>query len=81
MTITTRYGDRSEDDGTEFSASVLMGASNDRASITYALEYDKRDPIFDADREWTAASRKISTVTELSPVMPKRQVFRFTLIP
>ncbi|MDX2427470.1 MAG: TonB-dependent receptor [Xanthomonadales bacterium] len=56
MTITTRYGDRQEDDGTEFSASVLMGASNDRASITYALEYDKRDPIFDADRPWTAAS-------------------------
>jgi iron complex outermembrane receptor protein len=56
MTITTRYGDRSEDDGTEFSASVLMGASNDRASITFALEYDKRDPIFDADRSWTKAA-------------------------
>jgi iron complex outermembrane receptor protein len=56
MTITTRYGDRSEDDGSEFSASVLMGASNDRASITFGLEYDKRDPIFDADRDYTAAS-------------------------
>jgi len=55
MTITTRYGDRSEDDGTEFTASVLMGASNDRASITFALEYDKRDPIFDSDRDWTEA--------------------------
>lgn len=56
MTITTRYGDRTEDDGTEFSASVLMGASNDRASITFALEFDKRDPIFDSDRDYTAAS-------------------------
>ena len=55
MTITTRYGDRSEDDGTEFTASVLMGASNERASITFALEYDKRDPIFDSERDWTEA--------------------------
>jgi iron complex outermembrane receptor protein len=55
MTIATRYGDRSMDDGTEFSASVLMGASSDRGSITFALEYDKRDPIFDADRDWTKA--------------------------
>ncbi|MFC1702630.1 TonB-dependent receptor domain-containing protein, partial [Pseudomonadota bacterium] len=56
MTVSTRYGDRSEDDGTEFTASIMMGASSDRASITYALEYDKRDPIFDADRDWTEAT-------------------------
>ena len=56
LTIQARYGDRSQDDGTEFSASVLMGASNDRASITFALEYDNRDPIFDADRDYTKAT-------------------------
>ena len=56
MTITTRYGDRSEDDGTEFTASILMGASNERASITFGLEYDKRDPIFDSERDWTEAT-------------------------
>jgi len=56
MTISTRYGDRSEDDGTEFTASVLMGASNERASITFGLEYDKRDPIFDSERDWTEAT-------------------------
>jgi iron complex outermembrane receptor protein len=50
-----RYGDRSEDDGTEESASVLLGAGNGRASLTFALEYDKRDPIWDADRDWTRA--------------------------
>jgi iron complex outermembrane receptor protein len=48
-----RYGDRSEDDGTEESASVVLGAGNGRASLTFALEYDKRDPIYDADREYT----------------------------
>ncbi|MFC1702361.1 TonB-dependent receptor plug domain-containing protein [Pseudomonadota bacterium] len=56
MTIQVRYGDRQQDDGTEVSASILMGASNDRASITFALEYDKRDPIFDADRDYTKAT-------------------------
>jgi len=56
LTVATRYGDRSEDDGVEFSASVMMGASSDRASITFALEYDKREPIFDRDRSWTESS-------------------------
>lgn len=55
MMVRARYGDRSQDDGTEESASVLMGASGDRSNITFGLEYDKRDPIFDADRPYTAA--------------------------
>ena len=56
MTIQARYGDRDRDDGTEESASILIGASGDRSNITFGLEYDKRDPIFDADRDFTAAS-------------------------
>lgn len=56
MMVQARYGDRSQDDGTEESASVTMGASGDRSNITFTLEYDKRSPIFDADRKYTAAS-------------------------
>ena len=56
MTIQARYGDRDRDDGTEESASVLIGASGDRSNVTFSLEYDKRDPIFDADRHFTAAT-------------------------
>ena len=56
MTVQARYGDRDEDDGNEESASVTVGASGDRGSVTMTLEYDKRDPIFDADRDYTAAS-------------------------
>jgi len=56
MTVKARYGDRSQDDGTEESASVLMGASSGRGSITFGLEYDKRDPIFDKDRDYTKAT-------------------------
>ena len=47
---------RDRDDGNEESASIMIGASGDRSNITFALEYDKRDPIFDADRDYTAAS-------------------------
>ena len=55
LTVTARYGNRTEDDGTEFRMSMLTGASSDRANVTFGLEYDKRDPIFDADRDYTAA--------------------------
>ena len=53
--ITGRYGDRDRDDGEEESLSMLFGASSDKGSVTFGIEYDKRDPIFDADRDFTAA--------------------------
>ncbi len=56
MTVQARYGDRDRDDGTEESASVIVGASGDRGNVTFALEYDKREPIFDRDRHFTAPS-------------------------
>ena len=51
-----RYGDRDRDDGSETSFSIMTGASNDRGSVTLGIEYDSRDPIFDADRSFTAAN-------------------------
>ena len=56
MTFTARQGDRSKDDGTEQSFSMLIGANGDRSSVTFGLEHDSRDPIFDKDRDYTAAS-------------------------
>ena len=35
---------------------MLFGASSDRGSVTFGIEYDRRDPIFDADREFTKAT-------------------------
>ena len=55
LKFSARYGDRHEDDGSETSFSILTGASSDRGSVTLGVEYDSRDPIFDADREYTAA--------------------------
>ncbi|NVK10360.1 MAG: TonB-dependent receptor plug domain-containing protein, partial [Gammaproteobacteria bacterium] len=55
MQFNARYGDRSRDDGVEKSFSFLTGAEGDRGSVTFGLEYDSRDPIFDADRDFTKA--------------------------
>jgi len=52
--ITARHGERKEDDGIEESASLVGGASNDRGNVTYAVEWNRRDPIFDRDRDYTA---------------------------
>jgi len=49
-----RYGDRDRDDGGDRALSVLAGASNDRGSIVFAMEYSMRDIIYDTDREITA---------------------------
>ena len=54
--ISGRMGDRDRDDGEENSLSMLFGASSDKGRITFGIEYDQRDPIFDADRDFTKAS-------------------------
>ena len=53
--LTARYGDRDEDDGNDYAIGLLAGASNDRGNVVFAMEYSKRDPVFDADRDYTAA--------------------------
>ncbi|MCO1333628.1 TonB-dependent receptor [Microbulbifer sp. OS29] len=55
LEFSVRRGDRSEDDGAEESFSFVTGISSDRGNITFAAEFDRRDPIFDADRDYTAA--------------------------
>ena len=55
LNIRARMGDRDRDDGTEESLSFLWGSTSDKGSVTFGLEYDKREPIFDADRDYTAA--------------------------
>lgn len=49
-----RSGDRSNDDGGEFGASLIAGVTSDRGNITFAIETNRRDPIWDRDREYTA---------------------------
>ena len=56
--LKTRYGTRSRDGGEEIGFSLLTGASTDRGSFVAGFEHDSRDPIFDADRAFTAASKE-----------------------
>ncbi len=49
------YGDRAKDDGSEHGFSFLTGAQGDKGSVTFGIEMDKRDPVFDKDRDFTAA--------------------------
>ncbi len=53
--LSARYGDRSKDDGSEHGFSLLTGAQGDKGSITFGVEMDKRDPVFDKDRDFTKA--------------------------
>lgn len=55
LEFTARRGDRSNDDGIEESFGFVTGISNDRGNITFAAEFNRRDAIFDGDREYTAA--------------------------
>ncbi len=53
--LSGRYGDRSKDDGSEHGFNLLVGAQGDKGSVTFGLEMDKRDAVFDKDRDFTAA--------------------------
>ncbi|MDG1749131.1 MAG: TonB-dependent receptor [Porticoccaceae bacterium] len=53
--LSGRYGDRSKDDGSEHGFNLLTGAQGDKGSVTFGLEMDKRDAVFDKDRDFTAA--------------------------
>jgi iron complex outermembrane receptor protein len=55
LTFNVRAGERSQDDGGEENFSILGGASSDRANVTFAIERNHRDAIFDADRDYTKA--------------------------
>ena len=55
MDIQVRSGDRSRDDGTESSLSMLFGSTNEKGYITVAIEHDERDEIYLKDRWYTAA--------------------------
>ncbi|AOS95607.1 Vitamin B12 transporter BtuB precursor [Microbulbifer aggregans] len=55
LEFTTRRGERSNDDGIEESFGFVTGITGERGNITFAAEYNRRDPIFDGDRDYTAA--------------------------
>ena len=55
LELSLRYGDRENDDGGDSAIGLLAGMGNEKGNVVFAIEYSKRDPIFDADRPYTAA--------------------------
>lgn len=56
LLVNLRHGQRSQDDGGESGFSLVGGVSGERSNVTFAIERDHRDAIFDADRDYTKAS-------------------------
>lgn len=50
--VRVRWGDTVDGGGKSIRAQIVGGASNDRATFTYALEYFNRDPIWASDRDY-----------------------------
>ncbi|MCX2780908.1 TonB-dependent receptor plug domain-containing protein [Microbulbifer thermotolerans] len=55
VSFKSRVGRPSQEGGDEESVSFVFGATGDRVSVTSALEFNSRDEIYDADRDYTAA--------------------------
>ena len=55
MQFSARSGQRDKDDGGSDSVSFMVGATGDRSSVTFGIEHDTRDEIYDKDRSYTAA--------------------------
>ena len=47
--------DPTRDGGDEFAGNVVMGGSGERGNYVFTAEWFERDPIFDADRDYSAA--------------------------
>ena len=56
--LTGRYGTTAEGGGDSYNLEFGGGASGDRWSATYALQYGKIDPVFAAEREFLADTRR-----------------------
>ncbi|MES2826311.1 MAG: TonB-dependent receptor [Pseudomonadota bacterium] len=53
-----RQGNRANDDGSDFSASMLAGITTEQGNLTFAIEKSHRDAIYDSARGYTKASAK-----------------------
>ncbi len=60
LQFSLRKGQRANDSGGDSNFSILGGMSNDRGNITFGIEHNQRDAIFDRDRSYTKATIKDS---------------------
>ena len=55
------YGNTTNKDASEFTASMVMGVQGDKGSITIGANFQKRNPIFNRDRSYSAIPPFLST--------------------
>lgn len=55
------YGNTTNRDSSEFTASVLYGVTSDKGSITVGVNYQTRNPIFNRDRSYSAVPPFLSS--------------------
>lgn len=64
--IMVRYGNTTGTDSSEFTASILTGASSGANSLTAAFSYEHRNAIFNRDRSYSANTLSLSSFS--SPI-------------
>lgn len=55
------YGNTTTADSSEFTASLITGAQTDKASVMVGFNYYKKNPIYNADREYSAVPPFLSS--------------------
>ncbi len=53
-TASLTYGNTTNKDASEFTASMVMGVAGEKSSITIGANFQKRNPIFNRDRSYSA---------------------------
>jgi iron complex outermembrane receptor protein len=81
--VAARYGDRTQDDGSDEAISLLAGKAWDRGNVVVALEYSHRDPLWDRDRYYTASQAsdlngdgRIDVIAETVGISPYGRTWR-----
>ena len=59
--VNVEYGNTTEEDSSQFSASVVFGAGNDKTNVTGVLNYYHRNSIANRDREYSAVPPFLSS--------------------
>ncbi|MBI2518746.1 MAG: TonB-dependent receptor [Opitutae bacterium] len=60
-TASLTYGNTTNKDSSEFTASMVMGVTSEKGSLTVGANFQKRNPIFNRDRDFSAVPAFLST--------------------
>ena len=70
--LSTFITDPTREGGDEFAGNVVMGGSGERGNYVFTAEWFERDPIFDADRPYSAAQFGPGSIQDVDTVGTSR---------